>query len=68
MILEDLLPPEPAAAHLHLKASYLLRQCRAGHGPAYLMPSPRKILFRKSDLDAWRSGWVERGPARPAIR
>jgi hypothetical protein len=66
MMLEDLLEPAIAAAHLRLKTKYLLRQCRAGNGPPYLMPSPRKILFRKSDLDAWRSEWVERSPARPS--
>ncbi len=57
---EELLKPDVAAAYLRLDLPYLLRQCRVGKGPRLLMPSPRKILFRKSDLDNWRRTWTER--------
>jgi hypothetical protein len=59
--MNDLMKPDMAAAYLRVEPDYLMRQCRGGTGPVYLMPSPRKILFRKVDLDAWRNSWVERG-------
>ena len=54
---EELWGATQAAHYLQLESRYLIRQCRRGTGPAYLKPSPKKILFRKSDLDAWRSCW-----------
>lgn len=61
-VYEDLWAQGQAAEYLRLDVKYLMRMCRKGAGPAYLQPSPKKILFRKSDLDVWRMSWTVKQP------
>ncbi len=56
---EELLTPASAAAYMRLDKPYFMRLASSG-AIACLKPSPRRVLFRKSDLDAWRSGWTVR--------
>lgn len=65
-VYEDLWKQGQAAEYLRLDVKYLMRMCRKGSGPVYLQPSPKRILFRKSDLDAWRAGWIVKQPSKMA--
>jgi hypothetical protein len=53
----SLLDKKQAAAHLGIPASMLASQCKLGTGPTYIRPSPHKMMFRITDLDAWRQTW-----------
>jgi hypothetical protein len=46
-----------AADHCGVKVGYLRNQTKAGHGPRYLQPSPKVILFHEQDLNDWMAGW-----------
>ncbi len=50
---QELLTPAEAAAYLRLSKSLLDKRRVYGGGPPFLRPVPRKILYRKSDLDRW---------------
>jgi len=50
---QELLTPREAAAYLRVSKSYLDKLRVYGGGPRFLRPGKRKILYRKSDLDAW---------------
>ncbi len=56
--MEPYILPAEAAAHAGLTTQALLRLCRSGAGPKYVKPSPKKILFLKSDIEAWKAGWL----------
>ena len=60
--MDQYLEPEDAAAYVGLSTDYLMRQCRKHVGPVHFMPSPKKTLFSKPDLDAWVASWVRREP------
>ncbi len=50
---QELLTPREAAAYIRGSKSYLDKLRVYGGGPRFLRPGKRKILYRKSDLDAW---------------
>jgi excisionase family DNA binding protein len=50
---QELLTPGEAAVYLRVSKSYLDKLRVYGGGPRFLRPGKRKILYRKSDLDAW---------------
>jgi hypothetical protein len=63
----DLMTKREAVAYVNricdrplINENYLMRQCRRGNGPTYVMPSPRKVLFPKQALDQWMQAWVVR--------
>lgn len=49
----DLFTPKQAAAYLHVSIGHLANMRIKGVGAKYYKPSPRKVLYRKHDLDAW---------------
>lgn len=50
---EVLLTPREAAQHLRMSKSSLDKlRCRRD-GPPFYAPTKRKIVYRRSDLDAW---------------
>jgi hypothetical protein len=52
--MEKYLSPEEAAALIPGMTKAALAQLRyAGGGPAYLKPTPRKVVYRESDVRAW---------------
>jgi excisionase family DNA binding protein len=50
---ERLLTTPEAASHLRVSKSYVDKLRVYGGGPKFLRFGRRKILYRKSDLDAW---------------
>lgn len=50
---DPLLTPGEAAAYARLTVGQLAQLRYRGHGPVYLNPTPRRILYRRSDLDSW---------------
>ena len=48
-----LLTPGEAAAYARLTVGQLAQLRYRGQGPVYLNPTPRRILYRRSDLDTW---------------
>jgi hypothetical protein len=46
-----------AAIYLGVEIEDLRSAVRHRRGPAYVKPTPRKILFSSADLDAWRASW-----------
>jgi len=51
--LDPLLTPDEAAAYARLTVGQLAQLRYRGLGPVYLNPTPRRILYRRSDLDSW---------------
>lgn len=49
----DLLGPDDAAAYTHVSKSVLAQLRYTGGGAPYLNPTPRTILYLRSDLDEW---------------
>jgi hypothetical protein len=45
-----------AAEYCGTSTDYLMNQARHGK-VGYVQPSPRKIMFRQTDLDKWIAGW-----------
>lgn len=45
-----------AAAYAKTTKGTLATLAYAHKGPRYFKPSPRKVLYRKSDLDQWLTG------------
>lgn len=65
---DPLLRPREAAEYLRVSADHLAQLRYRGQGPAYLKPSPKVVLYRRSALDTWlnaseQSGTVGRGVA-----
>ena len=50
---DGLLTPAEAASYLRLSKSWLDKSRVYGGGPPFYAPTQRKILYRRSDLDAW---------------
>jgi hypothetical protein len=47
-----------APEYCNLESGYFRNLVRRGIGPVCVKPSPRKVLFRQSDLDTWMAAWV----------
>ena len=58
----DLLERPDASAYTGLTPVHLLNLQRQDDGPAWIRPSPRKTLYRRSDLDAWMKTWERHVP------
>ncbi len=56
MITGKLMVRHDAAEYCGTSADYLMNQARHGK-VAYVQPSPRKIMFRQTDLDKWIASW-----------
>jgi hypothetical protein len=50
---DALLTPREAAQYARLTVGQLAQLRYLGRGPVYLNPTPRRILYRQSDIDAW---------------
>ena len=50
---DPLLTPPEAARYARLTVGQLAQLRYRGAGPVYLNPTPRRILYRQSDIDAW---------------
>jgi hypothetical protein len=50
---DPLLTPREAATYARLTVGQLAQLRYRGQGPVYLNPTPRRILYRRSDLDGW---------------
>jgi len=51
----DLLTPREAADFAGYSESTLARLRLEGSGPRFLKPSPRKVFYRRSDIELWLS-------------
>lgn len=49
----ELLTPHEAAQHTRLTVGQLAQLRYLGRGPVFLNPTPRRILYRRSDLNDW---------------
>ena len=56
-----LLDRKEAAVYLRLREDKLMNQLKC-HAVRHLRISPHVVMFRKEDLDAWRSTWQEVQP------
>jgi hypothetical protein len=52
-----------AADYVGLSEKNLKCAVRHGHGPTYVKPTPKRVLFTPADLDAWRDGWTRIEPS-----
>lgn len=50
---DALLTPAEAARFTRLTVGQLAQLRYLGRGPVYLNPTPRRILYRRSDLENW---------------
>lgn len=50
---DPILTTAEAASYSRVKREALAQLRFQGKGPAYLRPTPRTILYRRSALDAW---------------
>lgn len=50
---DPLLKPKEAADHARVSVDLLAQLRFKGTGPAFLKPTPRTVLYRRSALDAW---------------
>jgi hypothetical protein len=55
-----------AAIYLGVDVEDLRSAVRHHRGPAYVKPTPRKILFSSADLDDWRASWKRIEPEKHA--
>jgi hypothetical protein len=53
-----------AADYVGLPEKNLKCAVRHGYGPPYVKPTPRRVLFTPTDLDAWRDGWTRIEPVK----
>ena len=45
-----------AADYTGTNKDYVANQAKLGH-IAYILTSPKKVMFDRADLDAWMNGW-----------
>ncbi|ROS61062.1 hypothetical protein EDF38_0141 [Frigoribacterium sp. PhB160] len=58
--MDEYLDGEQAAAYIPGMTKALLAQLRfKGTGPVFLKPTPRKVIYRRSDLDKWLADSVQ---------
>jgi len=50
---DQLLNRKEAAQYVHRSPGALAQMAYLGHGPKYLRPTPKSVLYRRSDLDDW---------------
>jgi hypothetical protein len=62
---EQLLNRKEAAEYTGLRLKYLDYQIETGNGPAYVRPSPKRIFFARTDLDAWIASWQRSDGSKP---
>lgn len=48
---------EEGAYYAGIDKEMLRLACKNGSGPQHRRPSPRTIVFLRSDLDDWVAGW-----------
>jgi hypothetical protein len=48
-----------SAEYCGLPETYFRNQVKHGSGPTYLQPSPKRVFFRKEDLDEWVATWKQ---------
>lgn len=48
-----------SAEYCRLPEKYFRNQVKRGSGPTYFQPSPKRLFFRKEDLDAWMATWKQ---------
>jgi len=53
---DRLMEADEASDYTRTAENYLLNQAKSGR-VAYIMTSPKKILFDRTDLDRWMAGW-----------
>lgn len=51
------LTPKEAASYLRVSKSHLDKLRSYGGGPRFFRPGKRKVLYRKTDLDAWAASF-----------
>lgn len=61
---DELLNETEAAEFCGLQDEYFRNLRRSGHGPTYVKPSERVILYRTSDLETWIASW----PTKPTTK
>lgn len=57
---------DEASAYIPMSKSALAQLRFTGKGPAFLKPTPRTVLYRKGDIDAWLDGSVRTTTAEVA--
>jgi hypothetical protein len=55
---ESLMKPPAASEYTGISIANLAQLRYLGKGPAFLKPTPRTVLYRKADLDAWLNASV----------
>lgn len=50
---DELMRPQSAATYTGYTRQTMSQWRYLGKGPKYLKPTPRTIIYRKSDLDEW---------------
>jgi hypothetical protein len=50
---DPLMTPQEAAVYSRLTVGQLAQLRYRGLGPLYLNPTPRRVLYRRSDVDSW---------------
>lgn len=58
---DKLMEAKEASEYTGVSTPFLKNQAKLGQ-VGYVMPSPKRIMFRKSDLDTWMSSWIVRTP------
>ena len=56
-----------AAAYLGMSVGALAQLAYHGRGPRYAKPTPRRVYYRRSDLDAWLDG-LDTTPSQRSAR
>lgn len=64
MRFDELLTPREAAEYSRMTVGQLAQLRYLGRGPVYLNPTPRRILYRRSDVDAWLFASERRGTSK----
>ncbi|WP_018142827.1 helix-turn-helix transcriptional regulator [Alloscardovia criceti] len=55
----EILTPDTASKYLHITKGTLANMRYQSTGPTFIKVTPRKILYRKCDLDAWLESKAE---------
>ena len=65
-IMDDLLTPLELAQQLRTTEASLAQLRYRGTGPRFLRPTPRKIFYRRADVEAWLDGSIRTSTAASA--
>lgn len=55
--------PDDAAVYIPMEKGQLAQLRYTGHGPLFMKPSPRVVIYRKKDIDAWLASSVRQSTA-----